>query len=366
MAGGASAAARARRLAEDAEIIILERGEYVSFANCGLPYHIGGVIKDRNRLLVQTPATLYENLRIDVRVKTEALAIDPARREVKVRSLADSTEYAIPYDKLILSPGAEPIRLPIPGSDDPRVFTLRSMADMDAIMTAIESGRPGRCLILGGGYIGLEMAEALRERQMDVTMVELAPQVMAPVDPEMAAPLHQQLTMHGVDLRLETSVVQFEPVGETLQAHLSTGDTIDCEIAVLAVGVRPDVALAKAAGLEIGSRGGIKVDEHMVTSDPNIYAVGDAVEVTDFVGGFATLIPLAGPANRQGRIAADNALGRDSVYKNTQGTGICKVFDLAVGMTGMSEKSLKRASMPYEKDIFIPQATPVIIPARAR
>jgi len=349
VAGGASAAARARRVSEDAEIILIERGEHISFANCGLPYHISGVIADRERLLVETPASLYANLRIDVRTRTEAVAIDRERKEVTVRDLARGSEQAIGYDKLILSPGAEPIRPPIPGSDDSRVLTLRTIGDMDAILKAVTERHVAHSVIVGGGYIGLEMAEALRGRGIGVTLVELAPQVMGTIDAEMAAPLHQQLKLHGVDLRLEASVTRFAGDDTALQAQFSTGESIECGIVILAVGVKPDVRLARAAGLAIGERGGIVVDDHMRTSDPDIFAVGDAVEVTDFVGRFPTVIPLAGPANRQGRIAADNALGRDSVYRGTQGTGICKVFDLTAGMTGMNEKSLKRAGIPYEK-----------------
>jgi NADPH-dependent 2,4-dienoyl-CoA reductase/sulfur reductase-like enzyme/peroxiredoxin family protein/TusA-related sulfurtransferase/rhodanese-related sulfurtransferase len=367
VAGGASAAARARRLSEDTEITLIERGEYVSFANCGLPYHIGGTIVDRDRLLVQTPETLYANLRIDVRTQTEAISIDRERKEITVRNTATGSEQRLAYDKLILSPGAEPIKPPIAGIDDPRVLTLRSMSDMDAIIKVLETSKPAHSVIVGGGYIGLEMAEALRERNIGVTMVELSLQVMGPVDPEMAAPLHQQLALHGVNLRLETSVTGFVDAGDKLRVHLSTGDVVDCGIAILAVGVKPEVSLAKAAGIALGERGGIAVDEHMRTNDPDIFAVGDAVEVKDFVGGFSTLVPLAGPANRQGRIAADNAFGRDSVYKNTQGTGICKVFEMAVGMTGMSEKSLKRAGIPYEKVYihpashasYYPEASPI-------
>ena len=349
VAGGASAAARARRLSEDAEIILIERGEHVSFANCGLPYHIGGTIEDRSRLLVQTPQTLYANFRIDVRTRTEAVAVHRDRKELAVRDLRTGEEQILPYDKLILSPGAEPIKPPIPGSDDSRVFTLRSLGDMDRIIKVLNERNPAHSVIIGGGYIGLEMAEALRKRNVGVTMVELAPQVMGPVDPEMASPLHTQLTLNGVDLRLETSVTQFVPREDVLTAQLSTGESVDAGIVIMAIGVRPEVTLARQAGLTLGARGGIAVDEHMLTSDPDIYAVGDAVEVKDFVGDFPTLIPLAGPANRQGRIAADNALGRSSIYKNTQGTGICKVFDLSVGMTGMNEKTLKRVGKPYEK-----------------
>jgi NADPH-dependent 2,4-dienoyl-CoA reductase/sulfur reductase-like enzyme/peroxiredoxin family protein/rhodanese-related sulfurtransferase/TusA-related sulfurtransferase len=349
VAGGASAAARARRISEDAEIVLIERGEYISFANCGLPYHIGGEIAERDRLLVQTPKSMEARFRIDVRTKTEAVAIDRERKSVTVRNTVTGAEERIPYDKLILSPGAEPIRIPIPGSDDPRVLTLRNIADMDEIIKVIDERNPGRAVIIGGGYIGLEMAEALRSRKIGVTLVELSPQVMGPVDPEIAEPLHQHMTLHGVDLRLETSVTEFVPTGDSMQARLSTGEIVDCGLAIMAIGVKPDVKLAAEAGLEIGKRGGIAVDDHMRTSDPEIFAVGDAVEVTDFVGGFPTLIPLAGPANRQGRIAADNALGRDSTYRKTQGTGICKVFDMAVGMNGMNEKLLKRMGTKYEK-----------------
>jgi NADPH-dependent 2,4-dienoyl-CoA reductase/sulfur reductase-like enzyme/peroxiredoxin family protein/TusA-related sulfurtransferase/rhodanese-related sulfurtransferase len=349
VAGGASAAARARRLSEDAEIIVIERGEYVSFANCGLPYHIGGTIPDRNRLLVQTPATLYANLRIDVRTKTEAIHIDRERKEIVVRKVDTGAEERLSYDKLVLSPGAEPVRPSMPGADDPRVFTLRSMADMDAIIRAIRERLPKRALVVGGGYIGLEMAEALIERGLEVTLVELLPQVMGTADPEMTTPLNQQLKLHGVDLRLETSVTGFKTNADNLIAQLSSGDEIECGIAIMAVGVRPEIGLAVKAGLAVGERGGIVVDEHLRTSDPDIYAVGDAIEVRDLIGGFPTLVPLAGPANRQGRIAADNAFGRESTYRDTQGTAICKVFDLAVGITGMSEKALKKVGMAYEK-----------------
>jgi NADPH-dependent 2,4-dienoyl-CoA reductase/sulfur reductase-like enzyme/peroxiredoxin family protein/TusA-related sulfurtransferase/rhodanese-related sulfurtransferase len=349
VAGGASAAARARRLSEDAEIILIERGEHISFANCGLPYHIGGTISDRNRLLVQTPETMYQNLRIDVRTKTEVQSIDRENKEVTVRNVETGATQTITYDKLILSPGAEPMKPSIPGSDDSRVLTLRSIADMDAIIRMLDVEKPMRSVVIGGGYIGLEMTEALRERKIDVTLVELSSQVMGPVDPEMAAPLHQQLALHSVDLRLETSVTNIVPTDNGLKVHLSTGEIVDSGLVIMAIGVKPEVKLAREAGLTIGERGGILVDDHMRTNDPDIFAVGDAIEVTDFVGGFQTLIPLAGPANRQGRIAADNALGRNSVYKKTQGTGICKVFDLAIGMTGMNEKSLKRIGRAYEK-----------------
>ena len=349
VAGGASAAARARRLSEEAEIVLLERGPYVSFANCGLPYHIGGTIADRDRLLVQTPEALRKRFRIDVRTRTEAVRIDRKARTVTVRNLETGATSAEPYDALILSPGAEPVRPPIPGADDPRVLTLRSLQDMDRIKRVVDEHKPGRAVVVGGGYIGLEMAEALRGRGADVTLVELADQVFPAADPEMVAPVHQELRRHGVDLRLGTQVAAIRAEGDALRVRLSRGDEVACGLVILAVGVRPETTLAREAGLPIGPTGGIVVDDHMRTADPAIWAVGDAVEVTHLVGGGPCLIPLAGPANRQGRIAADNVFGRPSVYRKTQGTAICKVFDLAIGMTGLSEKALRKAGRPCEK-----------------
>jgi len=356
VAGGASAAARARRLSEEVEIVVFERGQHISFANCGLPYHIGGVISERDRLLVQTVEGMYERYRIDCRVRTEALRIDRQRRELVVRNLNTGEESAEPYDRLILSPGAEPVRPPFQGADDPSIFTLRNLKDMDNIKRAVDEQSPQRAVVIGGGYIGLEMAEALRSRNLDVTMIELAEQVFIAADPEMVEPIHQQLTLHGVDLRLGTSVTGIDRRDEGLSVQLSNGDSVEASLAILAVGVRPEVKLAREAGLKIGETGGIKVDDRMRSSDPDIFAVGDAVEVRHLVGGGKALIPLAGPANRQGRIAADNALGRPSVYKQTQGTAICKVFDLAIGMTGQSEKALREAGTPCEK-IYIHPAS---------
>ncbi len=349
VAGGASAAARARRLSEDAEIVLFERGPHISFANCGLPYHIGGTIGDRSRLLVQTPRGMQRRFRIDVRTGCEVVRIDRQARRVAVRNLQTAEESREPYDVLILSPGAEPLRPPIAGADSHGVFTLRSMQDMDAIKKVVDEAGPSHAVVVGGGYIGLEMVEALRRRGLGVTLVELARQVFVAADPEMVAPIHQQLQLHGVDLRLETSVTAIEEEKGRLNAILSTGESIESGLVILAVGVRPEVGLARDAGIEIGPTGGIVVDQQMRTSDPHVYAVGDAVEVTHLVGGHKALIPLAGPANRQGRIAADNALGRSSVYRGSQGTAICKVFDLAIGMTGMSEQALQRAGIRYEK-----------------
>jgi NADPH-dependent 2,4-dienoyl-CoA reductase/sulfur reductase-like enzyme/peroxiredoxin family protein/rhodanese-related sulfurtransferase/TusA-related sulfurtransferase len=349
VAGGASAAAKARRVSEDAEIILFERGADISFANCGLPYHVGGIIQDRARLLVQSPQAMRQRFAIDVRTQSEVLRIDRDRKVVVVHDKAKDRQYEQPYDALILSPGAEPVRPPIPGADHKRVFTLRSLADMDAIKAVVDAGSAKTAVVVGGGYIGLEMAEVLRHRGMAVSLVELEPQVMGPADPEMAASLHEHLRLQGVDLCLGMSVTAIQDHDGQLEARLSTGRVIPCDLIILAVGVRPEAKLATEAGLAIGQRKGIVVDDHMRTSDPSVYAVGDAVEVQDFVGGFATVIPLAGPANRQGRIAAVNALGGDMAYDKTQGTAICKVFDLAIGMTGMSEKALKRAGRTYEK-----------------
>ncbi len=363
VAGGASAAARARRLSEEAEIIVLERGQYVSFANCGLPYHIGGEIADRDRLLVTTPEALKKRFRIDVRTRNEVIAVDPSKKEVEIKNLETGEIYHESYDALVLSPGAEPIRPPIPGIESPNVLSLRNMEDMDRIIKALDGQR--HATVIGGGYIGLEMAEALRRRGVATTLVELAPQVMGPADPEMVSILHQELTLHGVDLRLGTSVTGFIESAKGLKLALSSGETLETGVAILAIGVKPETALAKAAGLELGPRGGIKVNDRMQTSDANIYAVGDAVEVTDFVTRQPALIPLAGPANRQGRIAADNIFGRDVRYRDTQGTAICKVFNLAIGMTGLSEKAAKRAGILYEKIYVHPSSHASYYPGAA-
>jgi len=349
VAGGASAATRARRLSEDAEIVLFERGEHISFANCGMPYHIGGTIADRGRLLVQTPEGMRERYRLDVRTRTEVLRIDRAARKVLVRNLATGEEIEEPYDALILSPGAAPVRPPIPGADHPLVFTLRTLGDMDRIKQVVDEQKPAQAVVIGGGYIGLEMTEALRQRGVGVTLVELAAQVFSAADPEMVAPIQQELESNGVDLRLGASVTAIREEDGRLEVRLSTGEAVACGLAIMAIGVRPEATLARDAGLATGEFGGIVVDEHMRTSDPAIYAIGDAVEVPHLVGGRPAFIPLAGPANRQGRIAADNIFGRPSVYKSSQGTAICKVFGLAIGMTGLSERALKRAGRPYEK-----------------
>ena len=347
VAGGASTAARARRLDENAEIILFERGPDISFANCGLPYHIGGTIEDREKLLVTTPEIMQRKYNFDVRTLTEVVSIDRKKKEVLAKNLQTGEEYTESYDNLVLSPGAAPMRPPIPGIDNENVLSLRNLQDMDRIIERIDGKK--NVAVIGGGFIGLEVAEALRELGIGATLIELAPQVMGPADPEMATTLHQEMRLFGVDLRLKTSVTEFKESANGVTLILSDGESLTVDATILAIGVKPENKLAVEADLEIGTTGGIKVDGHMKTSDDSIYAVGDAVEIIDFVTRQPALIPLAGPANRQGRIAADNIFGRDSVYKDTQGTSICKVFNMAIALTGLSEKMAKRTETPYEK-----------------
>lgn len=349
VAGGASAAARARRLSEKAEIIIFERGPYISFANCGLAYHIGGQITNRKKLLVQTPKGFKDRFNIQVHVNTEVTSINRKNKTITVKDLKSNEERTERYDALILSPGAEPIVPPALNAELPDVYTLRSMTDMDNIKKAIDQKQASSALIVGGGYIGLEMAEALRSRNLKVTLVELTKQVLGPLDPEMAAPLHQELTLQGVDLQLNTSVTTIETVKDGLAVKLSTGTAISTDIVILAIGVKPEITLAQNAGLTIGSRGGILVNEKMQTNDPDIYAVGDAVEVKYFPIDINAIIPLAGPANRQGRIASDNIFGKESKYNGTQGTAVCKIFNLTAAMTGLNEKLAQKIGIAYEK-----------------
>lgn len=343
VAGGASAAARARRLSEAAEIVLFERGPDVSFANCGLPYYIGDEIAERDKLLVTSPRLLRERLRLDVRTRAEVVAIDRARKVVRVRDLAGGREYDEPYDKLILSPGAAPIRPPLPGVDLPGVHTLRTLADSDHIRAAVDGGVKA-AVLLGGGFIGLELAENLVRRGVGVTVVEKADQVLAPFDREMTTPVVLELGRHGVEVILNDSATAFEP---GLVVRLASGRSLAAGLVVLGVGVRPENGLAKAAGLEVGPRGGIRVNEHLQTSDPNIYAVGDAIETTDAVTGLAVQVPLGGPANRQGRLAADHAFGRPARFRGTQGTAIVRVFGTVAALTGATEKALRAAGRAY-------------------
>ena len=348
VAAGMSTAARARRLSEKAEIVVLERSQHVSFANCGLPYHIGGDITDRDQLLLQTPQTLAETLNLDVRTGHEVITINRLDQTITVRNLIPHSEYIEHYDKLVLCPGASPIRPKLPGIEHPRIFTLRNIEDMDVIKEVIDKGIK-QAVVIGGGYIGVEMAENLRHRGLGVSLVELADQIMPPLDQEMARDLQYHLEYHGVQLRLGTAAISFADAEGNVFVTLQDGTILQADIVLLAVGVRPEVALLQGTGLTLGSHGGIRVNAQMQTSDPNIYAAGDAVEVTDTITGDPALIALAGPANRQGRIVADHIFGRVSSYSSTQGTAIVKVFEMTGGATGASEKTLKHKNIPYQK-----------------
>lgn len=368
VAGGASAAARARRLSEDAEIIVFERGPFVSFANCGLPYHIGGDIQERSKLLLQTPESFLARFNVDVRVMNEVVSVNRQDKTIVVKNLIDGSEYEESYDFLLLSPGAGPIVPPIPGLDNHLTHSLRNIPDMDRIIETIQMNKPEHATVVGGGFIGLEMMEAFHQLGIKTSLIEMADQVMTPVDREMAGFAHAEIRDKGIDLKLGVALesVQFVPnehvasfdSGESekhqhlegeLELTLNNGEKLTTDILIMAIGVRPETKLAQEAGLEIGALGGISTNEYMQTSDPSIYAVGDAVEEKDFVTGEPTLVPLAGPANRQGRMAADNMLGRSETYQGTQGTAICKIFDLAVASTGKNEKQLKRAGIDYDK-----------------
>lgn len=368
VAGGASTATRLRRMDEKAEILILERGDFVSFANCGLPYHIGGVIQERDKLLVTTPEQLKTTFNIEARVKHEALAIDPQKKTVSVRDLSNGREYTEKYDKLVLSPGASPIIPPVPGVDLPGVFTLRSIPDMDRINDFISEKKATRAVVVGGGFIGLEIAENLQERGVEVTIIEMLNQVMAPVDYEMAAMVHQHLDFKHVRLALGDGLKAIE-AQSPLKVILGSGKTVDTDMVILSVGVRPETSLAKDAGLELGARGTITVNEHLQTSNKDIYAIGDAVEVKNIVSGKAVNLPLAGPASKQARVAADNIAGRDVIFKGVQGTSIVKVFDLTVGSTGLNSKQLTDLGLPFKNVIihasnhagYYPGASPMAI-----
>lgn len=349
VAGGASAAARLRRLDEKAEIIMFERGDYISFANCGLPYYIGGEIKNRDDLLLQTPESFKQRFNIEVRVRNEVTGIDSENKQISIKNLSTGKTYTEAYDKLILSPGAEPVRPPIPGIDSDRIFTLRNVHDTDLINDFIDKHKPKRAVIVGAGYIGLEMAENLHRRGLLIAIAEMADQVLPVMDKEMAGFIQPELQKHNVALWLNDAVANFRPSNSSLVVGLKSGMELSCEMVILAIGVKPEVKLARQAKLEIGTTGGIKVNEKLQTSDPDIYAIGDAIEVRDFALDNPTLIPLAGPANKQGRMVADNICGRNRRYNGTQGTAILKVFGLTVAMTGASEKALAKTNIEYEK-----------------
>ena len=354
VAGGATAAARIRRLDEQAEIVMLERSGFISYANCGLPYYIGGVIQDEEALTLQTPQGFWERFRIDARVRHEATAIDPAAKTVTVKNLETGAVTTEQYDKLLLAPGAHPTRPEVPGLDSQRLFTLRTVEDTLAIRAFVEREKPRTAVLAGGGFIGLELAENLAEMGVQVTIVQRQPQVMAPLDYDMATFLHAHLRQKGIALRLGAAVAGFRQAGETITTLVEGGEDLPADLAILAVGVTPESALAKAAGLTLGARGSIAVNDRMQTSDPDIYAVGDAVEITHLVSGKKTRIALAGPANKQGRVAADNLCGGDTRYPGAQGSSVIKVCDLTAAVTGLNERAAREAGLDYEKVVLSP------------
>ncbi len=354
VAGGATAAARIRRLDEQADIVMLERSGFISYANCGLPYYIGGVIQDEEALTLQTPQGFWERFRIDARVRHEATAIDPAAKTVTVKNLETGAVTTEHYDKLLLAPGAHPTRPEVPGLDSQRLFTLRTVEDTLAIRAFVEREKPRTAVLAGGGFIGLELAENLAEMGVQVTIVQRPPQVMAPLDYDMAAFLHAHLRQKGIALRLGAAVAGFRQAGETITTLVEGGEDLPADLAILAVGVTPESALAKAAGLTLGARGSIAVNDRMQTSDPDIYAVGDAVEITHLVSGKKTRIALAGPANKQGRVAADNLCGGDTRYPGAQGSSVIKVCDLTAAVTGLNERAAREAGLDYEKVVLSP------------
>lgn len=354
VAGGATAAARIRRLDENAQITVFERSGYVSYANCGLPYFIGGTIKAEDDLVLQSPEGFFERFRIAVKVRHEVFRIDPASKSVSVRDLENGNEFDVEYDKLLLSPGAKPIIPPIEGINSERIFSLRTVEDTFGIHRFIDSEKPKSALIVGGGFIGIELAENLAELGIEVSIVDMQGQVMNQLDGDMAAFVHAKLRSKGVKLLLSKSVKAFETVGSTVKTLLDGGETVSAEMVALAIGVSPDTALAKDAGIALGVRGSILVNDRMGTSVEDIYAVGDAVQVKHFITGEPALIALAGPANKQGRIAADNICGKHSRYDGSQGSSVIKVFDMTVAATGINEKTAATNGIDYEKVFLSP------------
>ncbi|HHX57164.1 MAG TPA: FAD-dependent oxidoreductase [Clostridiales bacterium] len=348
VAGGASAAARLRRLDETSEIIIFERGDYISFANCGLPYFIGGEITDRRMLTLQTPQSFKTRFNIDVRIKSEVMEIDPINKNITVRNVKDDSTYTESYDKLILSPGAEPISPAIEGINSNKVFTLRNIPDTLEIKQYIDEKHPKSCVVVGGGYIGVEMAENLRKTGLDVTIIELSDHLIASLDFDMSADVHKYLKENGVKLILNNGVKSIRDNGSCLVVCLDKGD-VSADMLIMSVGVRPETKLAKDCGIKTNQRGSIIVDENMRTNFPDVFAVGDAIEVKNFITQQPAFIPLAGPANKQGRIVADNICGIESKYDGTQGSSILKIFDMTVATTGLNEKSAKTAEIDYDK-----------------
>jgi NADPH-dependent 2,4-dienoyl-CoA reductase/sulfur reductase-like enzyme/rhodanese-related sulfurtransferase len=367
VAGGASAAARLRRLDEKTEIIILERGAYISYANCGLPYYLSGEIQKKEDLVIQTPELFGKRFNLDIRTNQEVMEINRIKKTVLIKEQIKNKNYEEKYDKLLLSPGAKPFIPPIKGLDADKVFTLRDIPDVLAIKEFLEKRNPRRVVIFGAGYIGIEIAENLKKAGFVVTIIELMDQILGPLDYEMATLVHQHLKEKEVEFYLSDPVQSIEHEGSCQILILTSGKKIKTDMIIMGVGVRPEIGLAKDAALDIGKTGGIKVNEYLQTSDPDIYAVGDAIEVLDYISGNAALIPLAGPANKQGRTAADNILGKKEVYNGTQGSSIIKVFDITIATTGNNEKLLKRNKIAYQKSYihspshagYYPGASPI-------
>ncbi|MDO0823177.1 DsrE/DsrF/DrsH-like family protein [Desulfosporosinus nitroreducens] len=362
VAGGASAAARLRRLDEKAQIILFERDDYISFANCGLPYYIGETIKEREKLLVQTPADMKARFNIDVRIHSEVVGIDTEKKMVTVRS-EDQGIYEESYDALVLSPGAQALRPNIPGIDSSKIFTLRNIPDTDRVKAYVDQKGTNSAIVIGGGFVGVEMAENLIERGLKVTLVEAAPHILAPFDSDMVVMAEKELVENGVDLILGDGVKAFKEVGSKIEVRLSSEKMVTADLVILAIGVAPDTSFLKDSGIRLGSKSHIVVDERMQTNVKDVYAVGDAIEVVDFITGEKAAVPLAGPANKQGRIAADNITGLNSIYKGTQGTSILKVFSLTAASTGANERSLKKANLPYRVVYVHPVAHASYYPA---
>lgn len=354
VAGGASAAARIRRLDETAQIIVLERSNYVSYANCGLPYFIGGVIREQAELTLQTPQSFWERFHIDVRVRNEAVDIDVKSKTVAIRRLDTGEIYHEQYDKLLLSPGAKPVVPHLPGVTSDRIFSLRTVEDTLRIRKFIEEYKPATAVLVGGGFIGLEMAENLTAMGISVTVIQRSNQLFAPMDADMASFIHAQMRSHGVKLELEKTVTGFSSKGGKPVTMIKDSEPISSDMVLLGVGVEPDTVLAEKAGLALGIRGAVAVNEYMETSVPDIYAVGDAVEVSHFVTGKKSLISLAGPANKQGRIAADNICGGNSMFKGTQGSSVIKIFEMTGAVTGINEKTAEAAGIVYDKVVLSP------------
>ena len=372
VAGGASAAARLRRLDEECEIILLEKGPYVSFANCGLPYYIGGVIEDRDQLFVQTAERMMQRFAMDIRVRHEVLQVLPEKKSVVIFDHQNQVQYEETYDSLVLSPGSKPLQPAIKGlTESQNIFTVWTVPDVDQIKAYLDKYKSQHAVVIGGGFIGLEMAENFHHLGLKVTIIEMAEQVMAPLDYEMAMLVHHHLLSKDVQLYLNNAVQFFEPIQNKnkTKIHLQSGSVLEGDIIVLCIGVKPNTDFLKESGIDLNVRGGIKVNKHMETSVPDIYAVGDAVEVTDFITKMPAMIPLAGPANKQGRIVANQIMGRTEAYEGTQGTSIVKVFNQTVATTGANEKTLKQYQIPYSISLtesnshanYYPGATPMIM-----